>query len=140
MMRRILVAVDDSPPALAAASAAIDLAAHQDAQIHFVSVAEPDHHDERVLEHVAELARSAGLTPTATTTDGGQPFEVLLAVAHEWHADLIVMGRSDKRRPGVPYVGSQTEHLLEFTHVPVLVVPHPKHRTGHHATDTGVAP
>jgi nucleotide-binding universal stress UspA family protein len=139
MMRRILVAVDDSPPALAAASAAIDLAAHQDAQIHFVSVTEPDHHDERVLEHVAELARQAGLTPVVTTTDGGHPFEVLLAVAHEWQADLIVMGRSDKRRPGLPYVGSQTEHLLEFTHVPVLVVPHPKHETRAQTAGSGSA-
>ncbi|MDH5237972.1 MAG: universal stress protein, partial [Acidimicrobiia bacterium] len=67
----------------------------------------------------------AGLTPTSTTADGGHPFEVLLAVAEEWQADLIVMGRSDNRRPGVPYVGSQTEHLLEFTPIPVLVVPSP---------------
>ncbi len=50
---------------------------------------------------------------------------MLLRVAQQWHADLIVMGRSDKRRPGVPYVGNQTEHLLEFASVPVLVVPYP---------------
>lgn len=127
MMKRLLVALDDSTPSLAAASTAIEIAQRQDAQIHFVSVTEPDHHAQRALDHVAALARRAGLTPTVTTTDGGHPFEALLALAHEWRADLIVMGRSDKRRPGVPYVGSQTEHLLEFTHIPVLVVPSPEH-------------
>ncbi len=29
------------------------------------------------------------------------------------------------RRPGTRYVSSQTEHLLEFTDIPVLVVPSP---------------
>jgi nucleotide-binding universal stress UspA family protein len=126
MMKRLLVAVDDSPPALAAASTAIELAKSRGAQIHFVTVDEPAHHDGSTLDHVAALARQAGLTPAVTTADGGPTFEVLLAIAHEWHADVIVMGRSDKRRPGDPYVGSQTEHLLEFTPIPVLVVPYPK--------------
>lgn len=124
-MKRILVAVDDSSPALAAASQAIELAATVDAQLHFVAVTEPDRDTTTVLRHVADLAERAGLDPTSTTADGGHPFEVLLRVARQWHADLIVMGRSDKRRPGEPYVGSQTEHLLEFTPIPVLVVPDP---------------
>jgi len=47
----------------------------------------------------------------------------VLAAATQWGADLIVMGRSDKRPTGRPYVGSQTEHLLEFTDTPVVVVP-----------------
>ncbi len=140
MITRILVAIDDSTPALAAASAAIELAQNQKAEIHFVTVSEPDHHDERILDHVAELARQAGLAPAATTTDGGHPFEVLLEVAHRWDADLIVMGRSDKRRPGVPYVGSQTEHLLEFTHIPVLVVPQPEPATRSPTAGEGSAP
>ncbi len=62
----------------------------------------------------------------ATSTvvpDGQQPYEAVLDTAIDWHADLIVMGRSDRRATGRPYVGSQTEHVLEFTHVPVVVVP-----------------
>jgi nucleotide-binding universal stress UspA family protein len=79
-----------------------------------------------ILRHVEALAMTAGVTATVSTVpDGGRAFEALLDVAHEWQADLIVMGRSDKRRPGGPYVGSQTEHLLEFTDIPVLVVPGP---------------
>jgi nucleotide-binding universal stress UspA family protein len=123
MMRRILVAVDDSPPALTAAKLAIDLAKAGGAALHFVTVSEPGHLSQTALRHVANLAEQAGLVPRSTTADGGHPFDVLLGIAEEWRADLIVMGRSDKRRPGVPYIGSQTEHLLEFTSIPVLVVP-----------------
>lgn len=123
-MKRILVAVDDSAPAFAAADTAIALAAEQRAELHVVCVAEHDRDAATVVAHVVDRAEAAGLAPTGTTTDGGAPFEVLLRVAEEWGADLIVMGRSDKRRPGLPYVGNQTEHLLEFTHVPVLVVPY----------------
>jgi nucleotide-binding universal stress UspA family protein len=123
MMSRILVAVDDSPPAMVAATLATELAKSRRAELHFVAVSEPAHHAEKALNHLTTIARKAGVATTSTTTDGGHPFEALLAVAHAWNADLIVMGRSDNRRPGVPYVGSQTEHLLEFTHIPVLVVP-----------------
>lgn len=125
MMNRVLVAVDDSSPALAAASLAIELARDRTAELHFVTVAEPVRETTSVLDHAASLANAAGVVATTTVTDGGHPFEALLATAHEWRADLIVMGRSDVRRPGQPYVGSQTEHLLEFTDIPVLVVPEP---------------
>jgi nucleotide-binding universal stress UspA family protein len=122
-MKRILAAVNDSPPALAAAAAATALARTLDAELHFVAVTEPDHHAIAAIRHLTELAEQVGITPLSTTVDGGQPFEVILDIAQKWNADLIVMGRSDKRRSGLPYVGSQPEHLLEFTEVPVLIVP-----------------
>ena len=125
-MIRVLVAIDDSPPALAAAALAIDYAKNQPAQLHFVTVAEPGTDASAILGHATTLAGHAGVTATVAATDGGQPFEALLAEAHTWGADIIVMGRSDIRRPGQPYVGSQTEHLLEFTDIPVLVVPEPQ--------------
>ncbi len=134
MIDRILVAVDDSPTALAAASMAIDLAATQHARLHLVTVTDGQHDAARALHHVTALARRAHLEPRTTTTEGGQPFEALLRVAADWGADLIVMGRSNRRRPGAPYVGTQTEHLLEFTHIPVLIVPDPAltpDRSGH---------
>jgi len=124
MMRRILVAVDDSAPALAAAAYAIELARTQDAQLNFVTVSETDRDTGSVLRHVAALAERDGVVAVTTRRDGGQPFDVILDHADAWEADLIVVGRSDLRRPGQPYVGSQTEHLLEFTRLPVVVVPY----------------
>lgn len=124
MIERILVAVDDSPPALAAGALAIELAAAVDGRLHLVTVADGGG-SSAALDHVANLARAAQLDPVTTTARRGQAFEALLAIASDWSADLVVMGRSDRRRPGAAYVGSQTEHLLEFTHIPVLVVPDP---------------
>ncbi len=125
MFQRVLVAVDDSAPSLAAAALAIDLARSQPMALNFVTVAEPGADTGAVAAHVAALARASSVEATITTANNGPAFEALLAAAHRWHADIIIMGRSDVRRPGQPYVGSQTEHLLEFSDIPVLVVPEP---------------
>jgi len=126
MTIRALVAIDDSTPALAAAALAIELATGQPFEINFTTVSEPGSNADAILGHVANLAAKAGVSATLTTTDDGKPFEAILATAARWNADVIIIGRSDIRRPGQPYVGSQTEHLLEFTDIPVLVVPEPR--------------
>lgn len=126
MLSRIFVAVDDSAPALAAAAFAIELARTPGTELQVATVIEPGQDPDAVLQHVARLATAGRASATFTALhDGAHPFEALLQAAHAWRADLIVMGRSDLRRPGGPYVGSQTEHLLEFTDIPVLVVPGP---------------
>ena len=125
MMNRTLVAVDDSRPALAAAEYAIRMALAGSADVHFVSVKEIGRDIDGVMSHVSARAEAAGITPTTTTREGEHSFEVVLAIAREWDADVIVTGWSD-RRPGRPSVGSQTQHLLEFTDIPVLVVPDPR--------------
>ncbi|MEZ5094762.1 MAG: universal stress protein [Nocardioides sp.] len=124
MIGRILVAVADSAPSLAAARAAVGLASTLGAELRVLTVADRDRDPEPILRHVEGLARRAGVAvSTQAERDGVPPFESTLAAAREWHADLIVMGRTDERRTGRAYLGSQTEHLLEFTEVPVLVVP-----------------
>ncbi len=126
MIHRILVPVDDSASALAAARVAVDLAAALGAELHALMVAEASHDPDRVLRHVAAQARASGVPVTTTgVRDATPPFESALATAQTWRADLIVMGRSERRRGGRPYLGSQTEHLLEFAEIPVLVVPGP---------------
>lgn len=125
MIDRIMVAVDDSAPALAAAEFAIEFVAGQPAELHVVTVREPGRDADSLMRHVESVAADAGVDVTSTICEDGQPFDALLDVAARLDVDLIVMGRSDMRRPGARYVGSQTEHLLEFTDVPVLVVPTP---------------
>jgi nucleotide-binding universal stress UspA family protein len=123
MMERILVAVDDSAPSLAAAAYAIELAGTRPSELRFATVIEDGTDADVLLRHVQTLAAAADVATTAAVCMGDEPFEALLAEARRWGADLVVMGRSDLRRPGRRYVGSQTEHLLEFTEIPVLVVP-----------------
>lgn len=124
MIQRVFVAVDDSAPSLAAATFGIELARSLDAELRLATVTEPDRDPRVILDHALGRASAGGVAATGVTLeDGMHPFEILLAAATRWHADLIVMGRSDRRRTGRPYVGSQTEHLLEFTEIPVVVVP-----------------
>ncbi len=75
-----------------------------------------------VLGWVTELAAARGVVCRTVTRDG-EPFRRILEEADTWDADLIVMGRSDRRGPSSPYLGSETAHVLEFTDRPVLVVP-----------------
>ncbi len=141
-LRGVLVAVDDSPAALTAMGVAVSLASESGAILRAVAVAEdgvlaatldelrPDDGAESriaeaaqaVLGHIARLAAEQDVVvETAQLT--GEPFRAILDEARRWNADLIVMGRSDRRGPASPYVGSEVEHVLEFCQTPVLVVP-----------------
>lgn len=140
---RILVAVDDSPAALAAARVAVALAARSGARLRFVHVlgdgelvralATPGERglqvDQRrstasqaLLRHVAAEAARAGVAAETVGLEG-HPAALLLTDAREWAADLVVLGRSDEHGPGRAYVGTVTRHVLEFADTPVLVVP-----------------
>jgi nucleotide-binding universal stress UspA family protein len=72
---------------------------------------------------VVLLARDQHV-PVTTSTLLGTPAARVLAEARAWHADLVVLGRSGQhRRSAAPGLGSQVRTVLEFTEVPVLVVP-----------------
>lgn len=142
VFNRILVAVDDSPAALAAVRAALELAALSRARIRFVHVigdgevvralARLGHDDqmavirskasESLLRHVSADARRAGVQAD-TTGLTGEPAALLLEAARDWDADLVVIGRSDAGPATHAYVGAVTREVLEFSETPVLVVP-----------------
>ena len=112
-MNRILLAVDDSPAALAAARSAIRLAVETRAQLRVVNVlpgARGEHGTDgsfedadvarrresaaqAVLRYVAALATDAGLA-AETRALRGKPARTILHEATDWHADLIVIGRA----------------------------------------------
>lgn len=137
---RILAAVDDSPAGLEAARTAMALAGGPDAVVRVVSVVrdhdlqaaiggEPTstHHQlaaatQSVLAWAGELA-AAHKVACETVERSGEPFRKILDEADDWGADVIVIGRSDRRGPSSAYLGSETAHVLEFAVVPVLVVP-----------------
>jgi nucleotide-binding universal stress UspA family protein len=141
---RILVAVDDSRTALAAVHAAVALAPLTGGRLRFVHVmgdgdliralarmgrdgklpAERTRAADSLLRHVSAEAQRAGVE-AETASETGEPAARLLAAAREWEADLVVMGRSDVRGAGRAYVGAVTRAVLEFSEIPVLVVPRP---------------
>jgi nucleotide-binding universal stress UspA family protein len=141
-LQALLVAIDDSPAALAAANTAIDLAGHLRARVRFLHVVGDGElvralrsidHGERLqerrsrataslLQHVLDRAGRAGV-PADTLGVDGDPADVILAQSRHWPADLVVLGRSGPRRAGQPYVGAVSRQVLELSDVPVLVVP-----------------
>jgi nucleotide-binding universal stress UspA family protein len=146
-MRRVLVAVDDSPPGLSAARLAVELCAGWRAELRVVTVladggldaalAGPAAHADEVaaarerrggglsavLGHVESQARARGV-PVTTATLRGVAASRVLSEARSWRADLVVLGRSGQHsHSATPGLGSQVRHVLEFAEVPVLVVP-----------------
>ena len=141
---RILVAVDDSPAAFEGVRLAVDLARHTGARIRFVHVLVDGElvralrglqRDGTLVERrargVAQLLRyveseaARADVPAVSVSLEGEPGQVLLSEAREWQADLLVVGRADVVRPGTAYVGEVARQLLEFSDLPVLVVPQP---------------
>lgn len=149
MIDRILLAVDDSPDALAAARLAVELAVGLGGELRVVHVVADHELDallqtgatERdlaarressaasVLARVSDLARGQGV-PVSTRLRQGEVARAVLDEAEECAADLIVVGRSFRSISGDQYVGAQTRHILELAGSPVLVVP-PRHREPH---------
>lgn len=144
---RILVAVDDSPAALEGVVVATRLALGRTTRIKLMHVladgavaralrrpgegapAQPVAMDEwqALLRRLAGQAQEAGVD-VETELVQGDPGPTLLDEARRWQADLVVVGRSDVRGQGSPYVGRVTRHILEFSECPVLVA---VAKTGH---------
>jgi nucleotide-binding universal stress UspA family protein len=139
MIKRVLVAVDDSPGGLAAARYGIDLAHDLAATIRVLTVLGDGElrialRDDQGLEsrrrteadallrHVSEMARRLGV-PAEMVKIPGTVAACVLEQAREWPADLVVLGRSRGTGVGGPFIGSQARLVLEFADVPVLVIP-----------------
>jgi nucleotide-binding universal stress UspA family protein len=75
------------------------------------------------LEEAAKTVRAAGVE-AGTACSRGNPASVVLGVARETEADLIIVGsRGAGRSEESTVLGSTTQELLHMTHLPVLVVP-----------------
>jgi nucleotide-binding universal stress UspA family protein len=141
-MRRVLVAVTDSPAALAAARVAVELAAQLHGELRALHVdgdgaldavvggasRRPQLARRRgdaataVLQRVTEMAERTGL-PVRTERTEGDVATSILRCAAEWPADVIVLGRTARLGVGAPYIGHTAQRVLEFAEQPVLVVP-----------------
>ncbi|MGO4227259.1 universal stress protein [Arthrobacter sp. YAF34] len=137
----ILVAVNDSRAAFRAAEVAVDYARRLGASLRVVTVGDPgalDRHPgaidpdalarhadlaaEAALRHVAALGAAAGVQVSLSHRSGRVAAEIL-AEAREVGAALIVVALVDRPGSASPYIGSHTLRVLEFSGVPVMVVP-----------------
>lgn len=137
MFRRILVGVDGSPASLRAVEVAGRLAQANDAMVCVVvafgavsDVLGSPYWEEAVAQRLeqaqgvldAALARLPTEIQVDTEVLQGPPAEVILEVAEQQQADLIVLGARGLGRLNM-LLGSQTQKVLAHAPCPVLVVP-----------------
>ena len=139
---RLLVAVDGSDSACAAARWAADAPAHfgdvhaellcvQPAFSPFEGLMDAaagrfDHWGERIGRDAIEAARAAmgdGPARVEGTVRTGEAAETVIARAEEIGADAIVVGPRGLGAVGQTLLGSVTSALLQVSHRPVVVVP-----------------
>jgi nucleotide-binding universal stress UspA family protein len=136
---RVLVAVDESPAALAAVRWATQLAAERGARLALIHVVgypleytlELALSHDPLLEQVREDGHRALAAVAALVGDEvnamqimreGTPATEILAVAELWHADLIVMGTRGRGRLANFLLGSTTELVIRRAACPVVCI------------------
>lgn len=137
MYSRILVPIDGSETAAAAADHAIQLALAFDAEIHPIYVVETnvgpttglvdvlealESAGEETVEAVRERASAAGVTRVDGGVLRGTPHRTILDYADENDVDLIVMGTHGRTGLDRYLLGSITERVVRMADVPVLTV------------------
>ncbi len=130
MIARVLFAVDDSVDSLRAARFGAPLAAGWHAAVLILTVVPEQANAARraqaqsLLDHIARELGATGIAAARidVALRSGEAFRSILDESRAWPADMIVMGLSRHDQLRSPYVGSQTEHVLEFSTCPVLVV------------------
>lgn len=144
MYKRILVAIDDSPPSSHALQVALQLAALRGSALRIVHVLEHpaslggqsygDHgqhflelardHARTLLERGLEAAGAAGVQADTRLIDsaGRRLGEAVADEARTWNADLVVVGSHGRSGVSRAVLGSGAEQVVRLAPVPVLVV------------------
>ncbi len=146
MYRRILVATDGSELSGKAVDHAIALAKVHGAELVALKVAQlqvDDHWDgqirrdagekaaqekrraeiaQAVVDGVKASAQAAGVQVSAVTEKSNFIADTVIDVARKRDCDLIVMASHGRRGLARVLLGSETQHVLTHSHIPVLVL------------------
>ena len=138
MFEEILLPVDGSRGAKAAAQHGLSLATRDGATVHVLHVADTATAEttedtdtipetwvaggDRTTHQVADQAAALGL-PVVTEVRRGSPADAILDYVAERGIDLVVMGTHSQSRLVQPLVGNVTKTIVNTASVPVLCVP-----------------
>ena len=139
-INRILAAVDDSDFTSKVVQMALAMSKSLNAQLGLVSVVDPTplvmSADNVVYppEMITELAASAqemlenlkkelGDSNVLLFSPQGNPREMIIETAHDWDADLIIIGTHGRTGLMHLVMGSVAESVIRHSNIPVLVVP-----------------
>jgi nucleotide-binding universal stress UspA family protein len=149
---KILLAVDGSEEASAAARMAVELADLMDSELHVVHVGEltPVYHPERhgylaryeelqeetrrLLDRQVDKVKSAGGTVARAHLRMGRPDEEIVVLGEEIGAGLIVTGSRGLGGISRALMGSVSDSVVRHAHCPVMVVHRQKDRASEHET------
>jgi len=146
MFKKILVATDGSPLSERAVDTAIDLASKHEAELIVFTVArrlpksymdgslpqaaaESDAIDRQrlaaaqaMVAAIAERAGARGVSCRSIVAHSNQVAESIIATADKERSDLIVMASHGRKGIGRLLLGSETQHVLTHSVLPVLVL------------------
>ena len=123
LINQMLIAHDGSVESGKALRAGIDLATNLNLEVTIITVCnrEGDEGAAKVLNAAVQLAQDQGLKPHAQLAHGNAETEIL-SRAGQAGPTLIVMGAYGHTRIREFILGSTTSHVLNKSHVPVLLV------------------
>ena len=141
---RVLLAVDNSPCSRAATAAVIDQNIPANTKVQILHVVDPFYHmsmydstgpasaaenihQERLAQGEDFVKRTAAAFPAAgfdvkTRVEEGDPRTMILKVASEWNADLIVMGSHGRSGVDRFLLGSVSEAVTRHAHCSVEII------------------
>ncbi len=136
--KRILIAIDEEPSAEQVAQKGLQLGKQLDAEIAVVSVANttnlltdggvtPDEMADIIRKDTREsqkkILNNVFKDDEVTQfVEEGKPHEVILEVAGEWNADILVLGTHSKSGLSQVLLGSTSEKVLKTSEIPVFLV------------------
>ena len=138
-MKKILIAVDDGPTAEKVATNGFQLGKQLNAEIALLTVVDTtilftdgDTTPGELADMIKNDYKKSQLAlikkvfknhKVGTFVEKGKPFEVILNVAEEWGADLIVLGTHG--RTGLPHLlmGSVAEKVIRHSTKPTFIIP-----------------
>jgi nucleotide-binding universal stress UspA family protein len=128
MFRRILLPVDGSLSMTPLARTCLAYAAGTGAAViavHVVTDADAAGakriHAGRILQNVAETARTLGVPCECQVLTGAEPWREIVRAALDHHADLICMSSHGRHGASEHILASQTARVIEHAHLPVLL-------------------
>ena len=146
MYQRILVATDGSTLSKKAVSSAIELAGLVGAELVALKVVpryphsyfdgslpvspqemariekQWSEHGQSIVDAVKATALKKGVTTRAVTARSDLVAEAVIAAAKKYKCDLIVMASHGRKGIKRLLLGSETQHVLTHSHIPVLVL------------------
>ena len=136
---KILIAIDKSESAEKVAQSGLELAKQFNSEIALVSIVDhktnlaDDEPTAREIEEMMDFNFNASQRriiekvfktfPVSTFVEEGKPAEVILRIAENWHADVIVMGTHGRKGISHLLMGSVAEEVIRNSKKTCVVIP-----------------